>query len=139
VLDGFPSVEGRGREPLTVDDPRLWPMITESIGHDPRTQHSALAALGPAGLAALALVFASTSGMRGRFDTGVFDGPMGFVAATEGREEPPTAAIWDRHARGGVECHTVDCAHGKMTQPEPLRIIAGIIGKHLDGRPRRMD
>ncbi|MET7511612.1 amino acid adenylation domain-containing protein [Streptomyces albidoflavus] len=134
VLDGFPTaVSGPGRH-WGYDDPRVWPAIRDSLGHDPRTPDSPLAGLGEAGLERLARVFVDLTNVGRRSAPGVFDGRILFFTAGRGRATPTTAEVWQPYAKD-VELHEIPCTHGEMTQPGPLTAIGGVIGRHLDGLP----
>ncbi|MEU2423990.1 amino acid adenylation domain-containing protein [Streptomyces sp. NPDC007851] len=142
ILDGYPSTAGRRREQVAHDDPRVWPAITASIGHDPTAPDSPLAGLGADGLATLAKVFAASSGLRSRFSSGVFDGEMVFFAAAAGRADHSPKEIWAPHVSGGIEVHSIDSTHGRMTEPGPLAVIGRLVAGRLaevPQEPRRSD
>ncbi len=57
---------------------------------------------------------------------GRMSGDLHFYSAFGGRDRgssDPTA-LWERYCTGQVHVYEVDCAHGEMTSPEPLSIIA---------------
>ncbi|MFG2984870.1 non-ribosomal peptide synthase/polyketide synthase [Streptomyces sp. NPDC048258] len=135
VLDGFPQAAAAAGEPIGYDDPDVWPALTDSIGHDPAAPGSPLAELGTDGFAALARVFVDLSNLRGTFDSGVFDGSMVFFRAVAGATVEAPAELWAPHVAGGVEVHEIDCAHGEMTAPGPLREIGRIVAGHLGDLP----
>ncbi|MFF4032645.1 amino acid adenylation domain-containing protein [Streptomyces sviceus] len=134
ILDGSPSTAGRYGEQVAPDDPRLWPAITASIGHDPTAPDSPLAGLGTDGLATLAKVFLTLSGLHGRFSSGVFDGRMVYFAAAGRAEDRSPERIWAPHVSGEIEVHQVDATHGQMTRPGPLATIGRTVAKLLAER-----
>ncbi|MEW2620516.1 non-ribosomal peptide synthase/polyketide synthase [Streptomyces sp. NPDC048106] len=132
ILDGFPGHADRTARPVGHDDPEVWPAIRDSVGHDPAHPDSPLAALGPAGLDALARVFVDVTNLRGTFDSAVFDGDLVLFTATEGATVREPAQAWRPHVTGRIEVHPVDCAHGEMTAPGPLTAIGRVVAGHLD-------
>ncbi|WP_234043296.1 hypothetical protein [Streptomyces marianii] len=136
VLDGLPAAAGQRGPGYTHDDPRVWPAIVEPVGHDPADPGSPLAGLGADGLTSLARVFADLSNLRGSYSSGVFDGEMLFFAATAGRAERTGSGLWSPYVSGDVELREIDCAHGAMTQPGPLREIGRIVAERLNELPQ---
>ncbi|MFD4508060.1 amino acid adenylation domain-containing protein, partial [Streptomyces sp. NPDC058457] len=132
VLDAFPGQAGTAAPRVGYDDPKVWPAIRDSVGHDPAHPNSPLAELGPDGLDALARVFVDITNLRGTFDSGVFDGNLALFTATEGATVSEPARVWAPHVTGRIEVHPVDCAHGEMTAPGPLAAIGRVVAGHLD-------
>ncbi|MCX5400296.1 non-ribosomal peptide synthetase [Streptomyces sp. NBC_00102] len=132
LLDAFPGRADLVSPPVGYDDPEVWPAIRDSVGHDPAHPDSPLAELGPDGLDALARVFVDVTNLRGTFDSGVFDGELVLFTATEGATVSEPDRVWAPHVTGRIEVHPVDCSHGAMTAPGPLKVIGRVVARHLD-------
>ncbi|TLQ43215.1 hypothetical protein FEF34_08755 [Streptomyces marianii] len=61
---------------------------------------------------------------------------MLFFAATAGRAERTGSGLWSPYVSGDVELREIDCAHGAMTQPGPLREIGRIVAERLNELPQ---
>ncbi|MFB7587036.1 amino acid adenylation domain-containing protein [Streptomyces sp. NPDC056169] len=82
---------------------------------------------GPA-LAALAEVFSSNVRLRHEFVPERFDGDLLFFAATEGRTGPrPRPEDWHPYLAGRLDVHDLPCAHGDMTRPGALALMADVL------------
>lgn len=60
---------------------------------------------------------------------GLFDGDVLFFNATRNRRTPPVE-MWRPYVRD-IEEHPIDCEHTEMTDPGPLRRIAGILRERM--------
>ncbi|MGW1775054.1 non-ribosomal peptide synthetase, partial [Streptomyces sp. NPDC002104] len=136
VLDGHPSAVDPSAELIGYDSAGVWPALSASVGHAPDAPDSPLAELGPDGFATLARVFVDVSNLRGTFDSEVFDGAMVFFAATVDAAAHDPAQAWAPHVTGGIEVHSIDCAHGEMTAPAPLAAIGRVVAGHLNSPSR---
>ncbi|TWP48426.1 amino acid adenylation domain-containing protein [Lentzea tibetensis] len=103
--------------------------LLESLGHDAPED---LAGFTPDQVDAMAVTFAANARLMNNASPRVFDGDVLFFAARNGRPE-----LWEPHVTGAVETHDVGCAHGAMTQPEPIAEIGQVLGTRLSpGRVR---
>jgi len=119
LLDSYPP-----RQPETLSDEQ----ITELIAREGFTGMG----LDEAFLAALRVAVANNVELVDGAQPGVFDGEVLFFAAGEGREEvSPSPADWRPYVRGELAVHDVACAHADLTQPEPLKQIAGTVTQAL--------
>ncbi|MFD0548919.1 amino acid adenylation domain-containing protein [Streptomyces rectiviolaceus] len=94
---------------------------------------SPLSALDASRLTALARAFADHVRLAREAQHRLYDGDLLFFTATADKTPAdPTAQSWRAHVTGRVDDHPVACAHGAMTQPDPLAEIAGPLGRALN-------
>ncbi|MEV7323447.1 amino acid adenylation domain-containing protein [Streptomyces sp. NPDC093970] len=144
LLDGYPVTPAADADhtddtdtdtDTDTDDPAaLRAALLESLGHDPA---------GPDGLGELSAmfgdaatrlpgVFAAHQRLLRTHTPGVFRGDALFFGATADKpREWPYADAWLPHVDGRIAGHAVDCAHGAMTDREPIAAIGTVINEHL--------
>jgi thioesterase domain-containing protein len=60
-----------------------------------------------------------------------FDGDILFFFAARKTGEYRRPEAWKPFVTGNIEVHTIDCRHGEMTEPVPLKEIGRILEQHL--------
>nr|WP_195911343.1 non-ribosomal peptide synthetase [Streptomyces kaniharaensis] len=144
LLDCYPQSDGSAG-PLT--DQQALAALLDSLGHPVQadeveaiTPERAVELLGdgpltgttPERLRALARGFAHHLHLAEEFTPGRYDGDLLFFTATAGKAPAdPTALAWTPHVTGQIHDHTVDCAHGAMTRPEPIAHIGEALATAL--------
>jgi amino acid adenylation domain-containing protein len=73
------------------------------------------------------------AGLERNFRAGHFSGDVLFVFASKKTANYRLPDAWKPFVSGNIEVHTVDCRHGEMTEPVPLRQIGKILDRHLHG------
>ncbi|GAA1964836.1 hypothetical protein GCM10009754_41020 [Amycolatopsis minnesotensis] len=143
VLDAYPATESG-----PAGEHEVLAAILESVGvsaDEPLDPAAFLAALNQAGnplagvaethLDAMASVFAGNADLASRFTPGRFAGDLVHFRATEGKSAAdPVPADWHPFVTGAVDVVEVACAHGEMTQPEPIARIGGELAALIDAR-----
>ncbi len=139
LLDGLPAGPA-AEEPSASDDPvETLAELLASLGYDPadgRGQAELTALLGEAA-ALLPDVFEHHRKLMAEHVPGHYRGAAVFVGATADKPADwPYEAAWAPYLTGGVAAHRIDCAHGALTQPEPLARIAAVLAETLESDPR---
>ncbi|GAB7185303.1 amino acid adenylation domain-containing protein [Kitasatospora sp. Ki12] len=132
LLDGAPAVRTAAApivEPAdTLDE------LLRSLGHDPaddRGLASLKAVLGEA-VAVLPEVFDRHRKLMAEHVPDRYRGDAVFFGATTGKPADwPYEQAWRPYLDGPVETHRLACAHGELTQPEPLARIAAVLTEKL--------
>ncbi|MFD9060212.1 amino acid adenylation domain-containing protein [Kitasatospora purpeofusca] len=139
LLDGLPSGPGTEEPPASDDPLETLAELLASLGYDPadgRGQAELTALLGEAA-ALLPDVFEHHRKLMAEHVPGHYRGPAVFVGATADKPADwPYEAAWAPYLTGGVAAHRIDCAHGALTQPEPLARIAAVLAETLESDPR---
>ncbi|MFJ4792922.1 non-ribosomal peptide synthetase [Kitasatospora purpeofusca] len=139
LLDGLPSGPGTEEPPASDDPVETLAELLASLGYDPadgRGQAELTALLGEAA-ALLPDVFEHHRKLMAEHVPGHYRGPAVFVGATADKPADwPYEAAWAPYLTGGVAAHRIDCAHGALTQPEPLARIAAVLAETLESDPR---
>ncbi|MDT0615855.1 amino acid adenylation domain-containing protein, partial [Streptomyces lancefieldiae] len=113
--------------PVPVD-PLTFARFEETV----RETGGALARFDGPALVALVEVFSSNVRLRHEFAPERFDGDLLFFAAAEGRTGPrPRPEDWRPYVAGRIDIHELPCAHGDMTRPEPLALVADVLVDRL--------
>ncbi|MFF8771916.1 amino acid adenylation domain-containing protein [Kitasatospora sp. NPDC015120] len=139
LLDGLPA-GAVAEEPPASDDPvETLAELLVSLGYDPadgRGQADLTALLGEAaGL--LPDVFEHHRKLMAEHVPGHYRGAAVFVGATADKPADwPYETAWAPYLGGPVTAHRIDCAHGALTQPEPLARIAAVLADTLESDPR---
>ncbi|MEU9043685.1 MULTISPECIES: amino acid adenylation domain-containing protein [unclassified Kitasatospora] len=132
LLDGAPAAR-------TADAPVVEPVDTldellRSLGHDPadgRGLESLKAVLGEA-VAVLPEVFDRHRKLMAEHVPDRYRGDAVFFGATTGKPADwPYEQTWRPYLDGRIEPHRLACAHGELTQPEPLARIAAVLAEKL--------
>ncbi|GAA1388728.1 hypothetical protein GCM10009639_15570 [Kitasatospora putterlickiae] len=139
LLDGLPAGAVPERHPASDDPVETLAELLVSLGYDPadgRGQEDLATLLGEAaGL--LPDVFEHHRKLMAEHVPGHYRGPAVFVGATADKPADwPYEAAWARYLSGPVSAHRIDCAHGALTQPEPLARIAAVLADTLESDPR---
>ncbi|MFD8317391.1 amino acid adenylation domain-containing protein [Kitasatospora purpeofusca] len=139
LLDGLPAGPGTEEPPASDDPVETLAELLASLGYDPadgRGQAELTALLGEAA-ALLPDVFEHHRKLMAEHVPGHYRGPAVFVGATADKPADwPYEAAWAPYLTGGVAAHRIDCAHGALTQPEPLARIAAVLAETLESDPR---
>ncbi|MFE6872723.1 amino acid adenylation domain-containing protein, partial [Kitasatospora sp. NPDC057692] len=139
LLDGLPA-GAVAEEHRASDDPvETLAELLASLGYDPadgRGQADLTALLGEAA-GRLPDVFEHHRKLMAEHVPGHYRGAAVFVGATADKPADwPYEAAWARYLAGPVTAHRIDCAHGALTQPEPLARIAAVLADMLESDPR---
>jgi thioesterase domain-containing protein len=140
MLDAYPvepeSRDGDAQADQDVGEQDAVAAVLESIGHDPDD----MGHLGDDRLAALARAFTQNVALLHAHRPGVYDGPLLFFAASEGKDaSSPTPRTWSRYVTGDIETHDVPSTHTTMTRPDALARIGPVLrGRlaHLSTHPQ---
>ena len=73
------------------------------------------------------------AGLERNFRADRFSGDVLFFFAAQKTGEYRLPDAWKPFMSGNIEVHTVDCRHGEMTEPAPLKQIGKILDQHLRG------
>ncbi|SDJ42953.1 amino acid adenylation domain-containing protein [Lentzea albidocapillata subsp. violacea] len=106
--------------PVRADDPGPDAMLA-SLGHGDRGELTGFTA---EQVDAMAATFATNARLMNAATPRVFRGDVLFFAATGS----PSPGLWAPHVTGLIDVHSLDCAHGAMTQPAPIAEIAQVLG-----------
>ncbi|MFC5665425.1 amino acid adenylation domain-containing protein [Kitasatospora misakiensis] len=139
LLDGLPAGAVAEQHPASDDPVETLAELLASLGYDPadgRGQARLTALLGEAaGL--LPDVFEHHRKLMAEHVPGHYRGGAVFVGATADKPADwPYEAAWAPYLTGPVTAHRIDCAHGALTQPEPLARIAAVLAETLESDPR---
>ncbi|MER6363952.1 amino acid adenylation domain-containing protein [Kitasatospora sp. NPDC001527] len=139
LLDGLPAGAVTEERPASDDPVETLAELLASLGYDPadgRGQADLAALLGEAaGL--LPDVFEHHRKLMAEHVPGHYRGAAVFVGATADKPADwPYEAAWAPYLGGPVTAHRIDCAHGALTQPEPLARIAAVLADTLESDPR---
>ncbi|MFF2355002.1 amino acid adenylation domain-containing protein, partial [Kitasatospora sp. NPDC058115] len=139
LLDGLPAGAVAEEHPASDDPVETLAELLVSLGYDPadgRGQADLTALLGEAaGL--LPDVFEHHRKLMAEHVPGHYRGAAVFVGATADKPADwPYEAAWAPYLGGPVTAHRIDCAHGALTQPEPLARIAAVLADTLESDPR---
>ncbi|MDH6124006.1 thioesterase domain-containing protein [Kitasatospora sp. GP82] len=135
LLDGYPR-------PTKSDDdseeaPDGFAALLRSLGYDPddpRGVGELKAMLGEA-TDAMAEVFAHNRTLMNAHLPGSYRGDAVFFGATLDKPENwPYEDAWRPFVTGEVEHHRLAFAHGALTQPEPIALIAAVLAEKLGGQ-----
>jgi amino acid adenylation domain-containing protein len=132
LLDSYPPRAAVPSPVYEYDDPAAAADLAASIGHDPHSPDSPLAGLDEPGHAALNRVFVDLANMNDAFDFDIFHGSVLHVRATadkDGAQFP--AESWRAFVDGPIEPLEVDCAHGELVGPRPMRLIGPAVAERL--------
>ncbi|CAN3979390.1 Polyketide synthase modules and related proteins [Kitasatospora purpeofusca] len=139
LLDGLPAGPSTEEAPASDDPVETLAELLASLGYDPadgRGQAELTALLGEAA-ALLPDVFEHHRKLMAEHVPGHYRGAAVFVGATADKPADwPYEAAWAPYLTGGVAAHRIDCAHGALTQPEPLARIAAVLAETLESDPR---
>ncbi|WP_158516472.1 AMP-binding protein, partial [Kitasatospora sp. MBT66] len=139
LLDGLPAGPATEEPPASDDPVETLAELLASLGYDPadgRGQAELTALLGEAA-ALLPDVFEHHRKLMAEHVPGHYRGAAVFVGATADKPADwPYEAAWAPYLTGGVAAHRIDCAHGALTQPEPLARIAAVLAETLESDPR---
>ncbi|MCX4758392.1 amino acid adenylation domain-containing protein [Kitasatospora purpeofusca] len=139
LLDGLPAGPATEEAPASDDPVETLAELLASLGYDPadgRGQAELAALLGEAA-ALLPDVFEHHRKLMAEHVPGHYRGEAVFVGATADKPADwPYEAAWAPYLTGGVAAHRIDCAHGALTQPEPLARIAAVLAETLESDPR---
>ncbi|MFJ8622667.1 amino acid adenylation domain-containing protein [Kitasatospora sp. NPDC093550] len=132
LLDGAPASPTAAApvvEPAdTLDE------LLRSLGHDPADERGLAglqAVLGEA-VAVLPEVFDRHRKLMAEHVPDRYRGDAVFFGATTGKPADwPYERAWLPHLDGRIEAHRLACAHGELTQPEPLARIAAVLAEKL--------
>nr|WP_234371060.1 amino acid adenylation domain-containing protein [Streptomyces sp. XY431] len=139
LLDGLPAGPATEEPPASDDPVETLAELLASLGHDPadgRGQAELTALLGEAA-ALLPDVFEHHRKLMAEHVPGHYRGAAVFVGATADKPADwPYEAAWAPYVGGPVSAHRINCAHGALTQPEPLARIAAVLADTLESDPR---
>ncbi|MFJ5034440.1 amino acid adenylation domain-containing protein [Streptomyces sp. NPDC088560] len=97
-----------------------------------RAAGNPLSALNEHQVRMLATVFAASDTLTRSGFQGVYAGEMlHFTAALDKPEDAPQAKDWRPYVSGPITAYEVACAHGDMTQPEPIAFICAVLNRRL--------
>ncbi|MEU8922550.1 amino acid adenylation domain-containing protein [Kitasatospora sp. NPDC048545] len=132
LLDGAPAA--RTATAPTVEPADTLDELLRSLGHDPadeRGLESLKAVLGDA-VAVLPEVFDRHRKLMAEHVPDRYSGDAVFFGATTGKPADwPYEQAWQPYLDGRIEPHRLACAHGELTQPEPLARIAAVLAEKL--------
>ncbi|MFD8755757.1 amino acid adenylation domain-containing protein, partial [Kitasatospora sp. NPDC059577] len=132
LLDGAPAA--RTATAPTVEPADTLDELLRSLGHDPadeRGLESLKAVLGDA-VAVLPEVFDRHRKLMAEHVPDRYRGDAVFFGATTGKPADwPYEQAWQPYLDGRIEPHRLACAHGELTQPEPLARIAAVLAEKL--------
>ncbi|MFJ4097366.1 amino acid adenylation domain-containing protein [Kitasatospora sp. NPDC089913] len=139
LLDGLPAGPATEEPPASDDPVETLAELLASLGYDPadgRGQAELTALLGEAA-ALLPDVFEHHRKLMAEHVPGHYRGAAVYVGATADKPADwPYEAAWAPYLTGGISAHRIDCAHGALTQPEPLARIAAVLAETLESDPR---
>ncbi|MEU1285262.1 amino acid adenylation domain-containing protein [Kitasatospora sp. NPDC005856] len=133
LLDGAPAAARTGGAP-PVEAADTFAELLHSLGYDPadgRGLAELRAVLGEA-VAVLPEVFDRHRKLMAEHVPTRYRGDAVFFGATTGKPADwPYEQAWRPYLDGRIESHRLDCAHGELTQPEPLARIAAVLAETL--------
>ncbi|MFI8813370.1 MULTISPECIES: amino acid adenylation domain-containing protein [unclassified Streptomyces] len=149
LLDGYPPDSVPGYRSLEDGSSETFTELLDSLGYDlsecgeeslrfddyqrtVRRPGSTLEWLTREEAAALARVFVDNDRIYEELQPRTYRGDVVFVSATEGRpEDAPAPESWRDHVTGRLEVHEIGCAHGEITQAEPISRIGAVLAGKL--------
>ncbi|MFE7524990.1 amino acid adenylation domain-containing protein [Kitasatospora sp. NPDC057542] len=132
LLDGAPAARSADAPPVEAADTLA--ELLHSLGYDPadgRGLADLRAVLGQA-VAVLPEVFDRHRKLMAEHVPDRYRGDAVFFGATTGKPADwPYEQAWRPYLDGRIESHRLACAHGELTQPEPLARIAAVLAEKL--------
>ncbi|MEV7187574.1 amino acid adenylation domain-containing protein [Kitasatospora sp. NPDC093102] len=132
LLDGAPAARSADAPPVEAADTLA--ELLHSLGYDPadgRGLAGLRAVLGEA-VAVLPEVFDRHRKLMAEHVPDRYRGDAVFFGATTGKPADwPYEQTWRPYLDGRIESHRLACAHGELTQPEPLARIAAVLAEKL--------
>ena len=136
LLDSYPRQRDTRRQDVVETDPLR--ELAGSLGQEV-TPDGSLSGLADLRTSLLVNVFVEHRRLFAEVSLGVFHGDVLLFTATADKpaDSPYRPDAWREHVTGHIEVVPVDCAHGEMTRPRALSVIAPITADRLRKPPAR--
>jgi thioesterase domain-containing protein len=134
LLDSYPRVGSERHRAVAASQTNAVRELGVSLGHEV-SPDGVLMGLADLAIPPLVRVFGGLRRLFADVTLGVFHGDLVMFTATADKPHgsPYTAELWREHVTGDIEVVPVHCAHGELTRPGPLSLIAPAVADRLSG------